>query len=87
MKAIIFGFGRMGQRFLEICKNNHVAVVGVFDIDATSLTAAASRLRLNEKIVFSDAKKMCDETDADIAIIATTAPFTLFWHHRDKIGY
>jgi predicted dehydrogenase len=74
LKAIIFGFGRMGQRFLEICKNNHVTVVGVFDIDASSLTAAASNLRLNNKIVFTDAQKMCDEADADIAIIATTAP-------------
>ena len=80
MKAIIFGFGRMGQRFLEICKNNHIAVVGAFDIDAISLATAASRLRLNEKIVFSDAQKMCDETDADIAIVQLLRLLTLFWH-------
>lgn len=74
MKAIIFGAGRMGRRFIDVCKNNNLEVAGVFDISTSALQAVSLDHNIKADACYSNPKRMVSETQADVAIIASTTP-------------
>lgn len=74
MKAIIFGAGRMGRRFVQIARNNGLEVVGICDVNSGALETASAEYDLPASALFLDAEKMASTTGAEVAIVATTAP-------------
>ena len=74
MKAIIFGAGRMGRRFVQIARNNDLDVVGICDVSDAALAIASTEYGLPESALFLDAETMASTAGAEVAIVATTAP-------------
>jgi predicted dehydrogenase len=73
LKTIIFGAGRMGRRFIQISKNNELELAGICDINPEALAIAKEEYNLNDDQLFQNPEKMVKSSNAEVAIIATTA--------------
>jgi predicted dehydrogenase len=71
--VIIIGVGRMGRRHLAVSQKLGLNIIGIFDLSSESLKTAQDEYNLSDDLLFSDLDKLFDETNADCAIIATTA--------------
>lgn len=74
MKAAIIGFGRMGQRHLQVARDLDLAVAGICDQNAETLALAARDLRIPEDALYQDAGAMLKRIRPECVIVATTAP-------------
>lgn len=67
MKTMIIGFGRMGQRHLQVCRNLNLDVVGIYDLSQTIHQDGTTI-----KTVTSFQQDI--DSRPDVVIIASTAP-------------
>ena len=74
MQAVILGAGRMGQRYIDICRRCDVEVVGLTDISQDALISAKNLYSLADDVIFQNFDSVFESTNAQLAIIATTAP-------------
>ncbi len=90
MRAIIIGAGRMGQRFIDICGRCDVEVVGLTDINKDALISTKNLYSLADDVVFQKFDSVFESANAQLAIIATTAPSHFDYARRaieNGIGY
>lgn len=74
MRVAVVGLGRMGVRHLEAVRRLGLAVVGLADVSADAVTAAAGSIGLSPEGRFTDAVEMFETTWPQAVVIATTAP-------------
>jgi predicted dehydrogenase len=73
MKAVIIGAGRMGLRHIQVARAAGLEVCGVCDARPEALQQAAAA-GIDASRQFGDARAMLDKCDAEVVIVATTAP-------------
>jgi predicted dehydrogenase len=74
MKAVIIGFGRMGQRHVQVVRELGLELVGVSDQKMAQLSDIAEKLQLPSAMRFEDSVKMIKAARPECVIVATTAP-------------
>lgn len=74
LRTAIVGLGRMGMRHLEAVQRLKMPVVGLADMSADALDAAAAQARLGAGGRFTDAMAMFGAVQAEAVVVATTAP-------------
>lgn len=74
IKAAVIGLGRMGVRHLEALQGIGTEVVGLADISAGAVNAAADPLGLGPAGRFTDALEMLEAVRPEAVTVATTAP-------------
>lgn len=74
LRTAIVGLGRMGIRHLEAVQRLKMPVVGLADMSAAAVDAAADQAGLGAEGRFTDAIAMLDAVQAEAVVVATTAP-------------
>ena len=74
MKIAIVGLGRMGQRHLRVVQSVDLELVGICDINATTLSFATAEYGIKTCLHFTDLRQLLRKTAPECLIIATTAP-------------
>lgn len=75
MKVILFGLGRMGQTHLRAVQHLGYKVTGVYDINPDQVDRIADEFNLGSDVIRGESfEHLIENAEADLAIIATTAP-------------
>jgi predicted dehydrogenase len=74
MKVVIIGFGRMGQRHLQVVRGLGLDLVGVCDQNMEGLADIADKAGVSAGIRYDNAQVMLKAIRPQCVIVATTAP-------------
>lgn len=74
MKTVIIGFGRMGQRYVQIARELGLELVGICDQNIAQLSEIADKLQIPADQRSDNAFEMLKAQKPGCVIVATTAP-------------